>query len=160
MAIIPAISSGRIRDLVIRTAVLVCLLAAWELAVRNAPKTLIPAPSACLMALVQLAQEQILLPSLFDSLRRVFVGFGIAVCLGLLAGFAMGLLGPLKSACMAVFELLRPVPPIAWIPMAVALLGIGDPSAWFVIFVGAFYPVLTNTPPGCDQRREDSRRSS
>jgi ABC-type nitrate/sulfonate/bicarbonate transport system permease component len=44
-----------------------------------------------------------------------------------------------------VLELLRPIPPLAWIPMAIVWFGLGEPSKVFVIFLGAFFPVLTNT---------------
>lgn len=49
---------------------------------------------------------------------------------------------------MPVLELLRPIPPIAWIPLSIAIFGIGDMSAFFVIFVGAFFPVFTSTAFG------------
>jgi len=50
-----------------------------------------------------------------------------------------------------ILEFLRPIPPIAWIPISIILFGIGDPSAYFVIFVGAFFPILTNTARGVSE---------
>ena len=67
---------------------------------------------------------------------------------GELCQILFGLVPFLHTSFVGVIELLRPIPPIAWIPIAVALLGIGDPSAWFVIFVGAFFPILTNAQFG------------
>jgi len=105
----------------------------------------VPKPSDCFFALYTLTTQGVLWPDLLASLQRVAIGFSFAVVLGVLMGFSFGLIAPLKNAFMAIFELFRPIPPIAWIPIAVAVLGIGDLSAWFVIFIGAFYPVLTNT---------------
>lgn len=121
------------------------LVTTWELLVINSSSTLIPSPFSCLKALYELATEKILLPDLIASLSRVLVGFAIALAIGLVLGFLLGLIPVIKDVIMGLFELLRPIPPIAWIPIAVALLGIGDASAWFVIFIGAFFPILTNT---------------
>lgn len=130
---------------VLQVIVVLLLLLLWEWLVAVYPKTLVPKPSQCFVALFALAKEGILLPDLLASLERVTVGFTIAVSLGIAIGFLLGLVPVLKTTFNVIFELFRPVPPIAWIPIAVALMGIGDASAWFVIFVGAFYPVLTNT---------------
>ncbi|MDR0798614.1 MAG: ATP-binding cassette domain-containing protein [Dysgonamonadaceae bacterium] len=117
----------------------------WEYFVRNGSNSLIPTPSKCFAAFYDLLVEGILLPDLLASLSRVMIGFAIALVIGLLLGFGLGLLPSVQSAVMGIFELLRPVPPIAWIPIAVSILGIGNASAWFVIFIGAFFPILTNT---------------
>lgn len=129
----------------VQVAIILVILLLWELAVRQSINTLIPSPKHCFIALYELIKEGILLPDLYASLGRVSVGFAFAMLFGLSIGFLLGLIPPLKEATMGIIELLRPIPPIAWIPMAVALLGIGDASAWFVIFIGAFFPILTNT---------------
>lgn len=137
--------NSKVRETTIQIAVLAAMLMLWECAVRLAPGTLVPGPIQCFTALIELAKENILLPDLLASLGRVFVGFAIAAIAGLSIGFLLGFLPSLKRVTIGIFELLRPIPPIAWIPMAVALLGIGNASAWFVIFIGAFFPILTNT---------------
>ncbi|MDR1005318.1 MAG: ATP-binding cassette domain-containing protein [Bacteroidales bacterium] len=121
------------------------LLALWQFLVTTNQGTRVPAPSDCCVALYQLISQNILLPDILSSLNRVLVGFSFALAFGLIFGFLMGMIPLLKSAVMGVLELLRPIPPIAWIPIAVSILGIGNASAWFVIFVGAFFPILTNT---------------
>jgi len=125
--------------------IIVGLLLLWELLVRYSANTLIPSPSKSATALYELFVGGILVPDVMASLGRVFVGFFIALAVGALLGFILGLLPIFKQAFMGVLELLRPIPPIAWIPIAVSLLGIGNASAYFVIFIGAFFPVLTNT---------------
>ena len=130
---------------VIQIAIILGLLLIWEFLVRNSANTLIPSPSKSATALYELFAGGILVPDLLASLGRVFVGFFIALAVGTLLGFILGLVPIFKQAFMGVLELLRPIPPIAWIPIAVSLLGIGNASAYFVIFIGAFFPILTNT---------------
>ena len=103
---------------------------------------------SCLTALRELTTEGTLWIACGASLQRVLVGFLLALLGGLATGITLGLLPPLRRALTPFFEILRPVPPIAWIPIAVALFGIGNASAYFIIFVGAFFPVLTNVVLG------------
>ncbi len=124
------------------------ILIIWEVLVIYNPQTTIPRPSQCFTALFELFNEGILIPDILASLGRVSVGFLLALFIGLIIGFLLGLIPFLKNTVMGILELLRPIPPIAWIPIAVALLGIGNASAWLVIFIGAFYPILTNTMLG------------
>jgi ABC-type nitrate/sulfonate/bicarbonate transport system ATPase subunit/ABC-type nitrate/sulfonate/bicarbonate transport system permease component len=135
----------RTQNGLIQAVIIIGLLLLWEYWVRQSFNSLIPAPSKCFIALYELFSKSIMLPDLAASLNRVLVGFSIALAVGVILGFLLGLLPSLKHAFVGVLELLRPIPPIAWIPIAVSLLGIGDVSAWFVIFIGAFFPILTNT---------------
>ena len=136
---------NKAKNRIIQITLIVGLLLIWELVIRLNGETLIPTPSKSFIALYDLLLNGILMPDLAASLGRVLVGFSIALAIGLLLGFLLGLLPVFQNAIMGVFELIRPIPPIAWIPIAVSLLGIGNPSAWFVIFIGAFFPILTNT---------------
>jgi NitT/TauT family transport system ATP-binding protein len=143
---------NRIKTLLINKIVQFALgfaiLIIWEVLVNSSVNTMIPSPSQCFIALFELLKEGLLIPDILASLGRVLVGFLIALLIGLTMGFLLGLTPLLKNAVMGILELLRPIPPIAWIPIAVALLGIGNASAWLVIFIGAFYPILTNTMLG------------
>jgi ABC-type nitrate/sulfonate/bicarbonate transport system permease component len=82
------------------------------------------------------------------SLYRVALGYAIAallaIPLGLLMGWSTGLLRMVRP----LFELIRPIPPLAWIPIAILWFGIGIKSAAFIIFLGAFFPILLNTISG------------
>jgi ABC-type nitrate/sulfonate/bicarbonate transport system permease component len=82
------------------------------------------------------------------SLYRVALGYAIAallaIPLGLLMGWSPGLLRMIRP----LFELVRPIPPLAWIPIAILWFGIGIKSAAFIIFLGAFFPILLNTISG------------
>ncbi len=82
------------------------------------------------------------------SLYRVALGYALAallaIPLGLLMGWSTGLLRMIRP----LFELVRPIPPLAWIPIAILWFGIGIKSAAFIIFLGAFFPILLNTISG------------
>jgi NitT/TauT family transport system permease protein len=82
------------------------------------------------------------------SLQRVGLGFLVATCLAVPLGVAMGRWEPLKEAFDGIVSALRPVPPLAWVPLALAWLKIGLASIVFIIALGAFFPVLLNTMQG------------
>ncbi len=85
---------------------------------------------------------------LFASLHRVVTGFLLAALLGIPLGILMGWSNTLQSALRPIIEVIRPIPPLAWIPIAILWFGIGLKSAAFIIFLGAFFPVLLNTISG------------
>jgi ABC-type nitrate/sulfonate/bicarbonate transport system permease component len=82
------------------------------------------------------------------SLYRVGLGFGVACALGIPLGLLMGWFPQFYRLFSPIIELVRPIPPLAWIPIAIVWLGIGIRSAMFIIFLGAFFPVLLNTASG------------
>lgn len=85
------------------------------------------------------------------SLYRVGLGFAIGAGLALPLGLAMGA-SPRAYAWMnPLVQLLRPIPPIAYIPLSILWFGLGDPPAVFLIALGAFFPVLMNTIAGVRQ---------
>ena len=136
---------NKAKNRIIQLVLITGLLILWEMIIRLNGETLIPTPSKSFIALYDLIINGIMMPDLMASLGRVVIGFSIALAIGLLLGFLLGLLPVFQNAIMGVFELMRPIPPIAWIPIAVSLLGIGNASALFVIFIGSFFPILTNT---------------
>jgi NitT/TauT family transport system permease protein len=79
------------------------------------------------------------------SLVRILVGVGIALGLAIPLGILMGWYEDLDSLTSPVIELLRPIPPIAWIPLAILWFGIGLGSKVFIIAIGVFFPTLINT---------------
>jgi ABC-type nitrate/sulfonate/bicarbonate transport system permease component len=82
------------------------------------------------------------------SLYRVALGFGLAALLGIPMGLLMGWSGRIRRLVSPLIEVVRPVPPLAWIPIAILWFGIGIKSAAFIIFLGAFFPILLNTVSG------------
>ena len=133
---------------ILQLAAISCLVAAWHFAVSGNDQTIVPSPGSCLTALREMAAQGVLWTACLTSLQRVLVGFALAVLAGAAMGITMGLVPALRKCLSPFFELLRPIPPIAWIPLTVALLGIGNASAYFIIFIGAFFPIFTNTVLG------------
>lgn len=82
---------------------------------------------------------------LFVSLQRVIIGFLIAAIVAVPSALFLGYHRKINALVEPLVEILRPIPPIAWIPIAILLFGLGDDSAHFIIFLGAFFPIFTNT---------------
>ena len=82
------------------------------------------------------------------SLYRVVLGYAVASLLAIPLGLLMGWSGKLLNMIRPVIEVFRPIPPLAWIPIAILWFGIGIKSAAFIIFLGAFFPILLNTISG------------
>jgi ABC-type nitrate/sulfonate/bicarbonate transport system permease component len=85
---------------------------------------------------------------IYHSLLRVFWGYLAALVVAIPLGIAMGWSRSLNAALEPIMEMLRPIPPLAWIPIAILWFGIGNQSAAFIIFLGAFFPILLNTVSG------------
>ena len=82
------------------------------------------------------------------SLYRVLGGFAIGAGLALPLGLLMGAKAWIHDLFDPILQVLRPIPPIAFIPLAILWFGLGDPPAFFLISLGAFFPVLVNTIAG------------
>ena len=89
-----------------------------------------------------------LLHDAMSSLYRVVVGFAVGAGLALPLGLAMGAKPRFYALCNPLMQVLRPIPPIAYIPLAILWFGLGNPPAVFLIAIGAFFPVLMNTIAG------------
>jgi NitT/TauT family transport system permease protein len=85
------------------------------------------------------------------SMYRVLVGFAVGAGLALPIGLAMGASNRVYAWLNPLFQLLRPIPPIAYIPLSILWFGLGNPPAVFLIALGAFFPVLMNTIAGVRQ---------
>lgn len=85
---------------------------------------------------------------IFYSLLRVAYGYAAAVAVALPLGILMGWSRFIRQALEPIIEAVRPIPPLAWIPIAILWFGIGIHSASFIIFLGAFFPILLNTTAG------------
>lgn len=85
---------------------------------------------------------------LWASLKRVFEGFGLAALVGIPLGFLIGRFETLARMLNPVISLLRPVSPLAWLPIGLAVFQAADPSAIFVIFITSIWPMVINTALG------------
>lgn len=83
-----------------------------------------------------------------SSLVRVGVGFAFAVLIGVPVGFAMGYFKWFDSNMDPLISIFRPIPPIAWIPLAILWFGLGMKPTIFIIFIGTLFPIILNTQQG------------
>jgi NitT/TauT family transport system permease protein len=110
----------------------------------------IPAPSEVARAATELLADPKLGSHLGSSLERIFVGFSIAALLAILVGLAIGRFRLAAEALLPPLEVLRPIPAVAWIPLAILLFASGEQSMVFITFIGAFFPILLNTVHGVE----------
>jgi nitrate ABC transporter permease subunit len=89
------------------------------------------------------------------SLKRVSMGYFLAALVGIPLGFVISLVPFVKQAVEPVIQLLRPVAPLAWLPLAQAIFLKPNPSAIFVIFITAIWPIILNTALGVQQIPQD-----
>ncbi len=82
------------------------------------------------------------------SLSRVMTGFVIGCVLGIILGIVMGWYRPMEAFFRPLFEIIRPIPPIAWIPLSIVWFGIGEPSKYFIIFLASFSSITMNAYAG------------
>ncbi len=82
------------------------------------------------------------------SLERIFVGFIVAQIIGIPLGLAMGISKVFKGYTFPLFEMLRPIPPIAWIPLAILFWPTRELSIYFLVFLGAFFIIVINVLQG------------
>ena len=148
-----------------RAIVPVGLLIGWEIFSRSGilPAALLPAPSQVMVAWADWVfstdgnTQTYSGRWLFDtaaSAARVFAGFGLAMLLGVSLGMAIGWSSTVERLIEPVLQILRPVPPVSWIPLAIIWFGIANKPAIFLVFLGSFFPVLLSTIHGvktCDR---------
>ena len=92
--------------------------------------------------------SEVIVGHLLVSLRRVLVGFSVATIIGIVLGIAMGTSRWAEAIFKPIFELLRPIPPIAWISLVILFFGIGETSKYILCGIGAFTNVTLNAYTG------------
>ncbi|WP_029005331.1 nitrate ABC transporter permease [Azorhizobium doebereinerae] len=141
------------------------LLLLWELLCRGAGATL-PPPSRIWADSKDLIVDPFFVAGPQDiglglrvlvSLQRVAVGFGLAAVVGVLLGALVGQSVWAMRGLDPIFQMLRTVPPLAWLPLALAAFRDSSPSAIFVIFITAIWPIIINTAVGIRNIPQDYR---
>ncbi|MBD2093668.1 nitrate ABC transporter permease [Trichocoleus sp. FACHB-591] len=92
---------------------------------------------------------------LLASLRRVILGFFLAAIVAIPIGFLVGMSKPAMMALNPVIQIFKPVSPLAWLPIALAIFNLADPSAIFVIFITSLWPTIINTALGVSSVSQD-----
>jgi NitT/TauT family transport system permease protein len=128
-----------------RLVVPVTVLAVWHFAVILTGTKIFPSPLAVAKGLRQLPH---LREYVADSLFRVASGYLAAIVLGIPAGLALGWWSSLARAANPVIQMLRPISPLAWMPLAVIWFGVSNLAPIFLIFLASFFPIVVATMNG------------
>jgi NitT/TauT family transport system permease protein len=118
------------------------LLALWHYSVVWTATKVFPSPMSVEKGIVELFHKHVLWADIEDSLRRVAIGFGLAVVIGVPLGLSLGWYPSANQVVNPVIQIVRPISPIAWIPVAIIFFGVGDRAAIFLVFLGSFFPIL------------------
>ena len=149
----PLAPAHRLRAALLTFAFPISVLVFWHLATYGRKYSLIPPPNEVAIELYDLAVggiyddafSQTLHIHLLASMSRVYGGFALAVAIALPLGLMIGRIPVVRQLLDPTFQVLRPIPVTAWLPLAMIMFGLGPRSAFFLVFLGAFYPVLVNT---------------
>ena len=143
----------RLRPVLLAAACPLLLLALWHFLTVNRPTSLIPPPHDVWLELQDLAfgginddaYSRTLHIHLLASMSRVYGGFALALFVALPLGILIGRVPLVRQLVDPTIQTLRPIPVTAWLPLAMIIFGLGPRSAVFLVFLGAFYPILVNT---------------
>lgn len=140
----------------LRLASLLACLLFWQVAASQKLDlglftfTYVPTPSAVLEAAWQLLASNVLLAHVSSSLVRVFAGYLAAAVLGVALGLLIGRSKWAEDTLLPPLEVLRPIPAVAWIPLAILMFPSSELSMVFITFTGALFPILLNTVHGAE----------
>jgi bicarbonate transport system permease protein len=153
----------RLDDILTPLATFAALLVIWQI-FSSLPGATLPSP----VRVIQETWVLILYPfydrggtdvglfwQVFNSLQRVAIGYSLAAIVGISLGIAVGMNRRISKGLDPIFQILRTVPPLAWVPIALAALQQNQPAALFVIFITAIWPILINTAVGVRQIPQD-----
>ena len=124
------------------------LIAAWWWVVVATESLILPTPWATVSGTFELAKDGSLWAHIGFSLMRVGVGFFLALSLAIPLGLCMGRVKGVQITLNPLVQLLRPISPIAWIPLAILWFGVGNASPIFLIFIASLFPIMVQTAAG------------
>lgn len=127
----------------------------WEMIVRLGivPQTLLASPSQVFDVFLDklhnpMPDGAVLSVHAWISIQEAFLGYGLSLLVGIPLGLAMGWFRPVEGLVRPIFELIRPIPPIAWIPLTVFWFGIGLSGKVFIIWIAGIVPCVINSYVG------------
>ena len=144
---------ARLQALLLGLAFPVALVVAWHYGVVASGTKLLPTPYQVGLMMYDFAFGGIhddafsgtILTHMAASFQRVYGGFGLAIIIGVPLGLLIGKVPVVRQLLDPTLSVLRPIPVTAWLPLSMIFFGLGPRSAVFLVFLGAFYPVLLNT---------------
>lgn len=129
---------------------LALVIIVWQLisSANASLQLLLPPPSSVFTAGWELLKNGVLLQDIAVSLTRVFTAVGVAALIGVPLGAALGGVPAFRWSFDPLLEFIRPIPPLAWIPLAILWFGISEREIDFIIFLAAFFPIVLNSAAG------------
>jgi len=124
------------------------ILVAWHYGVKVTKTKIFPTPFDVVKGVRQLISRGLLLSYIRDSILRVAVGYVAAAFLGVPFGILISWYPALGRAFNPLIQLLRPISPLAWMPLAIIWFGVSNVAPIFLIFLGAFFPIVVATMNG------------
>jgi NitT/TauT family transport system permease protein len=143
----------RARAIVLGAGFPLLLILLWDRAVDLAGTRLVPSPRQVAVMMYDFSFGGIyddafsgtILTHVWKSMQRVYGGFGLAALIAIPLGLLIGRIRTLRQLLDPTIALLRPIPVTAWLPLSMIFFGLGPNAAIFLVFLGAFYPILLNT---------------
>ncbi|HEV2707573.1 MAG TPA: ABC transporter permease [Pyrinomonadaceae bacterium] len=117
----------------------------WHFAVALSGSTIFPKPHQVLTGMAELTRKGVLFKYIVASLFRVSAGFLLALIVGIPLGLLLGWFMRAFQAFNPLIQILRPISPIAWIPVAILWFGVSDLAPIFLIFLASLFPITTAT---------------
>src|SRR5882724_6328497 len=139
---------NKIRESLPAVAVIAVLLAAWWLIVVETRSVIFPTPWQVVTGTLELIEDGTLWQHIGASLFRVGAGFSLAVAFAVPLGLWMGWVPRVFDTLNPIFQILRPISPIAWIPIAILWFGVGNASPIYLIFISSVFPMIVQTTAG------------
>jgi NitT/TauT family transport system permease protein len=139
---------NRLKETLPPLAVIAALIATWWIAVTATRSLIFPTPWAVVTGTLELLKDGSLWRHIGASLMRVGAGFALAVCVAVPLGLWMGWVRGVYGTLNPIFQILRPISPIAWIPIAILWFGVGDASPIYLIFISSVFPMIVQTTVG------------
>jgi len=139
---------NRIKSSLPALGVIVALLVAWWGAIVVTQSLIFPTPWGVVTGAIELLVNGTLWRHIGASLLRVGTGFALAVCIAVPLGLWMGWVRGAYNTLNPLFQMLRPISPIAWIPIAILWFGVGDASPIYLIFISSVFPMIVQTTVG------------
>jgi NitT/TauT family transport system permease protein len=141
-------ATSKLKQILPAATVIAILIAMWWLVIVVTHSAIFPTPWQVVMGTLELARDGTLWSDIGASLMRVGVGFLLAVSIAVPLGLWMGWVKGAFSTLNPIFQILRPISPIAWIPIAILWFGVGDASPIFLIFMSSVFPMVVQTTAG------------
>jgi NitT/TauT family transport system permease protein len=136
---------SRYEAVVMPLLVAAVLILIWHFAVVLSGSTIFPKPHQVLTGMVELTRKGVLVKYIVASLFRVSAGFLLALLVGIPLGLLLGWFVRAFQAFNPIIQVLRPISPIAWIPVAILWFGVSDLAPIFLIFLASLFPIMTAT---------------